>query len=94
MIFTPAYATGTTYAKFDNFCLYSFLFSFKQAITRVCTYYRTRKQRDGRSVSTLTSDLIVCDSYRLNKVRVPIHIRNVADTAGDLIPGGLNCVRL
>ena len=49
--------TGTTYANFDIFCLYSFFSSFEQAIARVCTYHRTRESDVDRFVSTLTSDL-------------------------------------
>ena len=69
MIFTPAYATGTTYAKFNIFCLHSFVSSFEQAIARVCTYYRTRETSVGRSVPTFTSDLkSIADQERLRKM--------------------------
>ena len=35
-VFTPAYATGTTYAKFDHFRPHSFVSPFEQAIALVC----------------------------------------------------------
>ena len=57
MTFPPAYATGTTYAKFNIFCLHSFILSFEQAIVRVRTYHRTRESEAVRFVPTLTSDL-------------------------------------
>ena len=51
--------TGTTYANFNIFCLYSFFSSFEQAIARVCTYHRTRESDVDRFGPTLTSDLII-----------------------------------
>ena len=56
-VLSPTYATGTTYAKFNNFRLHSFVSSFEQAIARVCTCYRTRERNAGTFVTSLTSDL-------------------------------------